>query len=896
MECLAIEIVDFKLICLCIYRPIGADYLGGRNTNDEFREELMEVVDNCLQKYPDFKILMMGDFNINLLDIKSENARQLVADMAGLGLTNQIHAPTRVCKTTATLIDQCWTNLSLKKTRVLIDGVADHYGTYVEFKHTGGEEEENENERLIRVLNGAAFKRIKKGLRDADWNFLHSDIAIDQKWRTYEETITEVIRKAAPLRRQKMRKKGEEWFTRRLRNLKQKMNLWRIRSDREHNRMCQNGKTTRENYNYHRNKYKKEIKKAKNDFWISQFAQAKDSRQTWTLMNKAMQREQESAGIKELERTDGTTTMDKKEIANIMNNFFANVGEETAKKIPHTDKKPMSYLDDDPSEKIAEKFLYCDQEQVEKIIKQMKPKNNDMANSISMKIIRECREVLSHSLTLLLNESIEKDTFPDILKIAEVVPLYKKGSKKEATNYRPISLLDPFGKIFEKLIEFQLRAFMEYAEHLSPNQHGYREHHSCDSMVISFLQEVSETLRNDDVAVIILLDCSKAFDSISRPLLLEKLRRYGIKDGALDLIRSYLSDRIQRVKVDSTYSDVLPCITGVPQGSILGPLLYIIYTNDVDVAIKSWSALYADDNNSLHRAKSLDEAMTKAQASLQRTEEWFRSNKVCVNGAKSKYIVVARKEQGESDVKLQIEGRALQRVRSTEDGENKSTAYVGLHLDEKFDFIPHIDAMCKRALKNLAILAMIKKRLPKQAKLQIFHSLIQSHLCLNIIASGRANKEQINRLQVIQNKALRIVEDLPARASVAEARKKHKILTIKSQYEFTNCMWAAKTISGNAPKNVKDIVEQCKNFERNTQLVIDNIQNERARKLSAKNSIAKAWNDLDQDVRRDLVKVMRRERSAENLNNDADRLRYTRNTLKKIFLERDQEAENQRKK
>ena len=893
LECLAVEITELNLICLCIYRPIGQDYLKNKNRCvEDFCSELQDIIELCTRKYPAYGKVVMGDFNINLLDTNSEHAQNLVTDMAGFGLSNQVHAPTRICDTTATLIDHCWTDVHFNKTKVLIDGVADHCGIYCEIQNPDALEEE-EPERLVRVLNGAAFKRIKKELRQADWSFIHEDCYnIEQKWRMYEEKITVTIRACAPLKKQQKKKKEENWYTRRLRNLKQKVNLWQIRCQREPMHMCQNAKTTKQNFNYHRNKYKKAIKQAKNEHWVTLFQNAKDSKQTWALMNKAMQREQEQTGIKEMQGDDGMVTTDKKEISNIVNEFFANVGEETAKKIPYTQKEPLSYLEGVRSDKFAEKFLMVDQEQVEKTIKSLKPKHNDMDNSISMKIIRECKDVLSHTLTLLLNESIEKNVFPEVLKIAEVVPLYKnKGSRKEATNYRPISLLDPFGKIFEKIIEFQLRAFMEYAEQLTKSQHGYRENHSCDSMIISFLQEVSDSLRNDDVAVIILLDCSKAFDSISRPLLLKKLEKYGIREGALELIRSYLVDRTQRVKVGTTYSDFLPCHTGVPQGSILGPVLYIIYTNDVDVAIDSWSSLYADDNNSMHRAKTLDEAMLKAQSSLSRTEEWFRSNKVCVNGAKSKYIVVSRREQGDSAVQLQIEGKNLQRVRSS-DKNNSSTAFVGLHLDEKFDFAPHINAMCQRALKSLATLAMVKKRLPKGARLQIFHSLIQSHLCLNIIASGRANKDLINRLQVIQNKALRIVEDLPSRASCTEARQKHKILTIKSQYEYTNCLWAARYLMKSAPKTVMDILEECRNFERNTQFVIDNITNERARKLSCKNSISKSWNGLEQEVRRDLVRSLREGSALPR----QERLPYAKRILKKVFLQRDREEEEQRKK
>ena len=148
---------------------------------------------------------------------------------------------------------------------------------------------------------------------------------------------------------------------------------------------------------------------------------------------------------------------------------------------------------------------------------------------------------------------------------------------------------------------------------LTKNQHGYRMQHSCDSMIISFLQEMSDSLQAGDISVVLMLDCSKAFDSISRPLLLRKLEQYGLRGGALELVASYLTDRNQRVKIAQAYSDLLPCATGVPQGSIFGPLLYIIYTNDVDIGINSWSSLYADDNNSSHRAKLLDTAMDDTQ-------------------------------------------------------------------------------------------------------------------------------------------------------------------------------------------------------------------------------------------------------------------------------------------
>ena len=889
IECLAVKIEDLKLICLSVYRPIGADYVS-RNSFSEFLMKLTEILEIIHKKFEGYKTLLMGDINVDLLDPEADCAQKLVAELAGFGLVNNIHAPTRICETTATLIDHCWTDLNCTNATVLLDGVADHLGTYVQFETNV--QQEQEQDRWGRKMNKAALKRIKAKLRKTDWSFIHNhSIPINEKWIKYETSITAVINECAPMKKHKQRQEKPPWYTKHLKAMKKKMDTWYMRMQTEKDRLCQNGKTTKQNYAYHRNRYKRAIKQAKLDHWETLFLLTSTSRQTWQLINKAMQREQTDDGMKMLRTQEGGLTADNTEKANIMNEFFANIGEKTANGIPPTDKQPLSYLnyldDEINGADTFGRFTLTDQEEVEAIIKKMKPKANVMSNGINMKIIRECRQVLSHSLTHLLNESIQQNVFPAQLKIAEVVPLYKKGPKTEPTNYRPISLLDPFGKVYEKLIESQLRTFMEGRGHLSNNQHGYRTAHSCDSMIVAFLQEVSDSLQAGDVSVLILLDCSKAFDSISRPLLIEKLRRYGVRGGALSLITSYLNDRTQRVKIEETYSSVLACSTGVPQGSIFGPLLYIIYTNDVEVAIDAWSSLYADDNNSSHRAKTLPSAMGKAQDSLTRTEEWFRSNRVCVNGSKSKYIVVSRKGDETCEETLQIEGKQLQRVHS-KDEKNPSTAFVGLHLNEKMDFEPHINATASRAMRNLRALAMVKDRLPKGAKLQIFHSLIQSYLCLNIMASGRAATKLVNKLQVIQNRALRIVENLPSRASCAEARYKNDILTIADQYEYTNCIWAIKSIAGMAPEAVDKIVEKSNGFGRNMQLMYDNKTYAKAKNLSPKDSIAKAWNKLEQSDRRHMVHVLSGEEVLPTQANgrEPDRYKHCKNFLKKLFLEK----------
>ena len=249
--------------------------------------------------------------------------------------------------------------------------------------------------------------------------------------------------------------------------------------------------------------------------------------------------------------------------------------------------------------------------------------------------------------------------------------------------------------------------------------------------------------------------------------------------------------------------------------------------------------------------------------------------------------MVSRNGNEETEKTLHLEGKQLQRVIST-DKENSSTAFVGLHLNEKLDFEPHVNAMARRAMGSLKVLAMLKNMLPKKAKLQIFHSLIQSHLCLDIMASGRANARLINKLQVIQNRALRIVEDLPSRASCAEAREKHKVLTIADHYEYTNSVWAIKAIAGWAPETVTNVVQKSANFERNRMLLIDNLTYSRAKRLSPKESIAKAWNALPLWDRRHLVGVVMGEEAVDGVK---DLHKYAKNYLKNYYLKKAKEKD-----
>ena len=252
-------------------------------------------------------------------------------------------------------------------------------------------------------------------------------------------------------------------------------------------------------------------------------------------------------------------------------------------------------------------FKPVSNDDVLKIISSLKPKSSSGFDGISTKLLQSAKSTLCAPITKLINQCIDQNVFPDPLKIAKVVPVYKKDSKHELSNYRPISLLPSLSKIFEKVISIQITDFFISNDLFSDSQYGYRAKHSTVHAAIEMTEKLYELIKDGKVPLSIFLDLSKAFDTLDYEVLLWKLSFYGIRDDALLLISSYLSNRQQFVEFNGIQSKCLPLTIGVPQGSILGPLLFIIYTNDISAASKLFNyIMYADDTSLISTPELLD--------------------------------------------------------------------------------------------------------------------------------------------------------------------------------------------------------------------------------------------------------------------------------------------------
>ena len=273
--------------------------------------------------------------------------------------------------------------------------------------------------------------------------------------------------------------------------------------------------------------------------------------------------------------------------------------------------------------------------------KNLNPKNSIDPSGFKQSIVLEDADILAPILAHMVNCSIKKGICPSNSKLARVIPIYKeKGSRHLYENYRPISLLSSFSKIMERLIYDKIFSFLVRYEILFDSQYGFRKGHNTTHATLDFIKTIEDALDNEEVAIGVFCDLSKAFDTINHDILLDKLNHYGIRGIANDWLRSYLTGREQYVDWNNKTSDKLPIATGVPQGSILGPLLFLIYINDLPAATKLKTVLYADDSNLLIKGKDLQSVCHDLNDELTKICDYFKANKLKLNTGKNQVSVL----------------------------------------------------------------------------------------------------------------------------------------------------------------------------------------------------------------------------------------------------------------
>ena len=416
-----------------------------------------------------------------------------------------------------------------------------------------------------------------------------------------------------------------------------------------------------------------------------------DVKKTWTLIRETLQQKKKQELPAEFIWNDQIIT-DLDEIANTFNTYFINIGHSLFEQI-HATRSSDEYLSNRTN--TIFNFTEVNEECIDRIINKMKSKSSTGYDNISNKLIKSARDVLIKPLTLLMNQIIHTGEFPKHLKIAKVEPLFKKGNQSSFTNYRPISLLPSISKIFEHVMTSQLMEYFTSKNLFCLQQFGFRPGHSTELAALKLVNYIITEMDNCNIPTNIYIDLSKAFD-----ILLNKLDYYGVQGCANRLIHSYLTDRWQFVDFNGHKSCYLPIKTGVPQGSVLGPLLFLVYINDLPLVSNVFDMLMYADDTTLYCNINQNISEEVINVELLKLWDWLGANKLSLNIAKTKYMVFHTSKRNMIYPNLKVNNNTIERVTEFN--------FLGVILHSHMTWNKHINHISMKIARSIGILYRLR--------------------------------------------------------------------------------------------------------------------------------------------------------------------------------------------
>ena len=680
---LKLNLMNQTIIMGVVYRKPGTNF-------EEFKQEFEFVLQNLNL---DKKLtIIMGDFNVDLTS-DEEKSRELIRLTESYGLVQLIKTATRVTNTSSTLIDHIYTNISSYciKSGCIEAGISDHLPTYAllenfDFKPA---------KKVVRRLRN--FRNYSKDsfcddLSTAQWKEIYKCTDPDEAYELFYTIFLEVCNKHAPVQEVSFnsKKRNNPWITKSIKkSIRKKHVLYSKTIKSGHD------KAHVDKFKKYRNILTSVIRTAKKLYYGKLFQKEKNNgKKTWNLINELLNKtpSQNNTKIDELIRkeNDGSEVRvnSSTDIANTFNDFFVSVGENLASKIQVNNDNFANYLGPHQQETFfLSPVVSSDVNEMICTLDQSKASGYD---DLPARMLVEAKDFVSDPLAFILNLLFSTGIFPNKLKIARVVPIFKKGDKSNPGNYRPISILPVISKLFEKLINKRLVDFLEKYEILYKHQYGFRHGYSTKLSLINLINQITNNTDEGRLTIGVFIDFAKAFDTINHSILLKKLEYYGIRGLALQWFMNYLKDRQQFVCYNDCISSNKLISCGVPQGSVLGPTLFLIYINDLPNSTSYFNfRLFADDSNLFHTFNRNERNINLADVSksLQDVISWCNSNKLTININKTKFMIFkSRRRKVEIFGQLSINESVLESV--------NSISFLGICIDENLTWKKHINNVC----------------------------------------------------------------------------------------------------------------------------------------------------------------------------------------------------------
>lgn len=734
----------------------------------------LEYLDSLGDKITTTKLdwILMGDFNVNLLDNNSNTTK--VNRFAQCNCLYQlVKTPTRITPVNQSLLDHIYSNINPEYTRayVIKYGLSDHdmIGLVIK-KPTIKMEHESFT---CRTNQYYSIDILQTAIDSCIWTEFEEMPSVEIGWEILYNNYLRALNIAAPLVTLNNVQKRKSWTTPELlRQIRLRDRLKSASDSLLNNTAFANFKKTR-------NKIKRDIIKAKRDFVMSKINTNRSSpRKYWKELKEVF--DPKDTGIPELALLkENGTEVRKESTADYMNEYFSNVGHNLASKI-RSDNTPYLALLRDTALNNRNKLItwrLTNPEELKLLISKIDISKSSKIYNISSRYFKDCLICSIDKVCLLFNRILTDAKFPAQWKEANIIPIFKKGNRKLVKNYRPISLLPIIGKLMEKLIHSRIYHFLNGAKFFSPYQGGFRPEMGTTDSISNMLSYIYNQLNNNTVTATIFFDLSKAFDSIDQNILLQKLESAGISGNCLRLLKDYLSNRTQTCTVNNITLSSKPMYYGVPQGSTLGPLLFIIFINDLATQISNVKlSLYADDTAFYLGGTDKSHIINELNIAANAFDKWCSYNRLTLNYDKTKSMLFTPSQNNKHTLgfpDLEIDNKPIDRVTEFK--------YLGTILDQNLNFESHIKMIRQNVVARMHILKKVRWALTPKDALTLFKSSILPYFDQGDVFYSCANKSTLHNLQTLQNKILRTIFTKKHWEGTHHAHVKNKLLYLNQR-------------------------------------------------------------------------------------------------------------------
>ena len=687
-----LECVNIECIWLEIFPKNSKIFLTGvmyRHPNETVQWN--EIFDNQFDKVLacEKEIYLMGDFNRDLLQVNIK--KTWLEYMESFGLEQIVKSPTRITDHSETLIDHIYCNnlSNVLSTKVPILGLSDHFPVFVTRKLNSSpvlkKSHHSISYRSFKNFNEAEFIN---DLSSTPWDVIKIFDDTNDIVESWSSLFLDINDKHLPLKQHRVKRKQQpKWLNGEI--------IDAIKTRDRYKSINEN-----EQYKIWRNKVCSLIKQSKKHQYSEILNEnANNPASVWKLFKEiGASKCKDSCGIFSL-NADNNSIENPKDIADQFNKYFVSVSSKI--------KEPPLASNFDKLKEFCDKKIPANtyfsipcisQEKVEKYLKNIDITKATGSDNIGARLLKLAAPFISDSLMYICNQSILNSTFPDKWKEGKVRPLYKNGPKDDTNNYRPISILPVISKMLEKHVHDSLMTYLTSHKLLHSTQSGFRPNHSCETALLQMVNKFLEAINSSQIIGMVMVDFRKAFDLVDHTLLLKKLRHYKLSDKTINWFSSYLLGRKQKVVINNIESRMENVLCGVPQGSILGPLLFLMFINNLPLYTNNVATdLYADDTTLYMVGETQEYIEQNLQMALQNLSEWCKLNGMLLNTDKTKAMLITTSQK-----RLHLNNDILHLTYNNDvlnSVENEKV--LGVRIDNNLTWSIHINFIAKKISSNL---------------------------------------------------------------------------------------------------------------------------------------------------------------------------------------------------